>query len=45
MDSLLVLGSTAAQGLGSLPTWLVLAPPVVAIGIALAFRQVLPALF
>jgi Na+/H+ antiporter NhaC len=45
MDDVLVLVAAATEGLGALPDWLVLAPPVVAIGVALAFRQVLPALF
>jgi hypothetical protein len=41
----LVLAASASEGLAGLPGWLVLAPPIVAIAVALAFRQVLPALF
>jgi Na+/H+ antiporter NhaC len=44
VDDVPVLAA-AAGGLGALPDWLVLTPPVVAIVVALAFRQVLPALF
>jgi Na+/H+ antiporter NhaC len=42
---LLAADFMAQGGTGSLPGWVSLLPPIVAIGIALAFRQVIPALF
>jgi Na+/H+ antiporter NhaC len=42
---LLAADFIAQGGTGSLPGWVSLLPPIVAIGIALAFRQVIPALF